>query len=186
MKSKWIVGVGLVVGLTACASNPHNVAPDRVARVTGKRAIVHTNMRMREFVYFTQLNKLDLTDRWGDFPHKLEVPGGMNSLMIACEWYGELNREVVIKSVATVKHKFTAGHEYEVTSRPAEGRTCVTTITDLTAQERQAELDQARAEAEPKAKPKKSSTTTSKTKPEKSSKKTSKRKSTKRKSKRSE
>lgn len=127
-----VLGLSVAVGLAACASNPHNVSSDRTARLEGKRAIHYPEIRMREFVYFTHVNKIDMTNRWGDYPHKVDVPGGMNSLMVVCEWYGDLSDKAMIKSASTIKQKFIAGHEYEFKSTPSEGKTCVTRVIDLT------------------------------------------------------
>ncbi len=141
----WVV----VLALAACATNPYKTSDDRSARLIGKRAIVYPDTRMKEFVYFMQLNQLDLRDRWGDYPHDMVVPGGKNKLLVVCEWYSEFAREPVARAIRQVKESFIAGHEYRVTSQYVGENTCETKFTDQTLAEANAEAAQKAAEEKP-------------------------------------
>jgi hypothetical protein len=138
-----------MLGLGACASNPYDTSKDRAARLVGKRAIINPDTRMKEFVYFMQLNQLDLRDRWGDYPHDIVVPGGKNKLLVACEWYGPLTAEPAARAIRQVRQSFTVGHEYEFRSEYLGEGICETKITDLTTAEADAEAAAKAAEEKP-------------------------------------
>jgi hypothetical protein len=124
--------------LSSCATNPYDAATDQAARLVGKRAIVHPELRMKEFVYFMQLNKLDLRDRWGDYPHDIYLPPGNNKLLVVCEWYDLISAAPVAKAVRQVKQRFALGHEYAFRSEPSGDGICETDFEDLTLAQRKA------------------------------------------------
>lgn len=129
-------------GLCACATNPYDASTDTAARLVGKRAIIYPERRMKEFVYFMQINKLDLRNRWGDYPHDIYVPPGNNKLLVVCEWYGMISAEPVAKAVKQIKQRFVIGHQYEFRSEPTGEGMCETHFKDLTRAERNAEIQE--------------------------------------------
>ncbi len=131
-----------LLGLCACATNPYGTASDKSAHVLGKRAIVTPDGRGKEFVYFMQLNKIDLRDRWGDYPHDIIIPAGNNKLLVVCEWYGMLSPEPYAKAVKQVKQRFYTGHEYQFRSAPTGEGMCETSFVDVTVAEQTAEVEQ--------------------------------------------
>lgn len=167
----------LTLGLCACASNPYDTSKDRAARLVGQRAIINPDNRMKEFVYFMQVNQVDLRNRWGDYPHDIVVPGGKNKLLVACEWYGTLTAEPLARTVRQVRQSFSVGHEYEFRSEFLGEGMCETRITDRTLADQQAEA--AAKEAEKKEPAPAEAKTTSATTP-KSTDKPKKKKKTKR------
>jgi len=128
----WVCVVFVTAG---CASvSPYETAPDKSAHLVGRRAIV--SPLGKEFVYFAQLDKLDLRDKWSDYPHDIYVPPGYHTLVVTCEWYSTLSNGPAVTVAHRMRQRFIMGHEYDFSSRLVGQGLCETTMVDLTVEQR--------------------------------------------------
>jgi hypothetical protein len=115
--------------------SPYETSPDKSAHLVGRRAII--SQFGKEFVYFAQLDKLDLRDKWSDYPHDMYVPPGYHTLVVTCEW--NFGAGITAITVAhRVRQRFIMGHEYDFSSRIVKQGLCETTMVDLTVEQRKA------------------------------------------------
>ncbi len=139
--------MGLV--LTGCMSvSPYDTSPDKSAHLVGRRAIL--SAQGKEFVYFAQLDKLDMRDRWSDYPHDLYIPPGYHTLVVTCEWYSNLTSGPPVTVAHRIRQRFIMGHEYDFSSRLVGQGLCETTMVDLTVEQRKAEAKEAQPTPPPK------------------------------------
>jgi hypothetical protein len=132
--------VGLI--MAGCVSvSPYDTAPDQSAHLVGRRAIL--NHLGKEFVYFAQLDKLDLRDKWSDYPHDIYVPPGYHTLVVTCEWYSTLSNGPPITVAHRIRQRFIIGHEYDFSSRLVGQGLCETSMVDLTLEQRNASVTEA-------------------------------------------
>lgn len=137
----------LVVMISGCASvNPFNAADSKSAHLLGRRAILAPDSRLKEHVYFVQVNKKDLRDQWGDYPWDLRIPSGNATLIVVCEWYNIMVGSPLATTAKRVNQKFIVGHEYQFSSKLVGDGICELSMVDVTAAEYQAE-NKAKAEA---------------------------------------
>jgi len=127
------VGVGLV--LAGCMSvSPYETSPDKSAHLVGRRAIL--SQSGKEFVYFAQLDKIDLRDKWSDYPHDIYVPPGYHTLVVTCEWYSSMSNGPPVTVAHRIRQRFILGHEYDFSSRLISQGLCETSMVDLTVEQR--------------------------------------------------
>jgi hypothetical protein len=132
--------------VAGCAANPYDVSTDAAAHLVGRRAVLHPDWRGKEHVYFTQIDRKDLRDRWGDFPADVYVPPGMHKLLVVCEWHSDYALGAIATHAEQIRQRFLIGHEYQFTSRPLGEGMCKTTIEDVTATQRRLEAERKAAE----------------------------------------
>lgn len=133
--------------LSGCASvNPFGTGDGKSAHLLGKRAIVYPETRMKEHVYFVQINKKDLRDQWGDYPWDVRIPPGNTTMIVVCEWYNTLMDRPLGTTARRISQKFIVGHEYQFSSKFVADGICEVSVVDVTAAEYQAE-NKARADA---------------------------------------
>ena len=138
-KAYFWVGMGLM--LSGCMSvSPYDTSPDKSAHLIGRRAMVST--QGKEFVYFAQIDKLDMRDRWSDYPHDVYIPPGYHTVVVTCEWY---TNGPPLTVAHRIRQRFIMGHEYDFSSRLINQGMCETTMVDLTAEQRK----EANKEAQP-------------------------------------
>jgi hypothetical protein len=137
------VACALVAG---CAANPYDVSSGAAAHLIGQRAILHPEWRGKEHVYFTQIDRKDLRDRWGDYPADLYVPPGLRTLLVVCEWHSDYALGAIATHAEQIRQRFKVGHEYRFTSRPLGEGMCKTTMEDVTETQRRAEAEGKAAE----------------------------------------
>lgn len=114
--------------------SPYDTSPDKSAHLVGRRAIIR-DLGV-EFVYFAQLDKLDLRDQWSDYPHDLYIPPGYHTLVVTCEWYASLTDAPFATVAHRIRQRFIMGHEYDFNSKLADKGMCATTMVDLTVEQR--------------------------------------------------
>lgn len=138
MGVRWVVLLAALI--SGCASvNPLGTADGKSAHLLGRRAIVYPATRLKEHVYFVQLNKTDLRDRWGDYPWDMKVPAGKANLIVTCEWYNTLMDAPLGTTARRISQKFIVGHEYQFSSKFIGDGICEVSVVDTTAAEYQAE-----------------------------------------------
>jgi len=94
------------------------------------------SMQGKEFVYFAQLDKLDLRDKWSDYPHDIYIPPGYHTLVVTCEWYSTLTNGPPVTVAHRIRQRFIMGHEYDFSSRLVGQSMCETSMVDLTVEQR--------------------------------------------------
>ncbi len=128
------LSIGLM--MAGCMSvSPYDTSADKSAHLVGRRAIIRE--LGVEFVYFSQLDKLDLRDRWSDYPHDIYVPPGYHTLVVTCEWAASMSDGPFVTVAHRIKQRFVLGHEYDFSSRLVGRGLCETTMVDLTVKQRQ-------------------------------------------------
>ena len=130
MSKTWLwTFIGII--LAGCSSvSPYDTSPGKSAHLVGRRAILRE--QGKEFVYFAQLDKLDLRDGWSDYPHDLYIPPGYHTLVVTCEW--QVNGTITVAHL--FRQRFIMGHEYDFSSHLVEKGMCKTTMVDLTVEQR--------------------------------------------------
>lgn len=119
--------------------SPYETTPDKSAHLIGRRAMI--SPQGKEFVYFAQLDKLDLRDTWSDYPHDIYIPPGYHTLIVTCEWY---TNGPPLTVAHRIRQRFIMGHEYDFSSRLIGQGLCETTMVDLTVERRKEQIQEAR------------------------------------------
>lgn len=97
--------------------------------------MVELDSRLKENVYFVQVNKKDLRDYWADYPWDMYIPAGKATLIVMCEWHSVMIPNALATSAQQITQRFVVGHEYQFSSKMLVDGVCEISVVDVTASE---------------------------------------------------